>query len=280
MLTTPTRDMSWTVEEDSGKAVTCYLCHMGGEIPSANQRAAHFQRSKSSGYIMPSHCHTGHEWVRSQGPPCHQWQDSKSLSHKYHVTHRQTDRKLWADTDNWQLGKTRWLTWQDKTLTAQRLTDTERSTIIKINRVHFSVSNTLLHSSLQTWCCTTQHQWIRKVQCSWYIHNKLESRRWKSFMTHRGEPTCQGTSVTSRSFLLGTREKCKTLGSTLCLGERNDAQNSLSPNSWASQGGAWVPPRLMQASMIIMQWNLNLPTHLPQLTKAPVVSRTLKRRIS
>ena len=150
MLTTPTRDMSWTVEEDSGKAVTCYLCHMGGEIPSANQRAAHFQRSKSSGYIMPSHCHTGHEWVRSQGPPCHQWQDSKSLSHKYHVTHRQTDRKLWTDTDNWQLGKTRWQTWQDKTLTAQRLTDTERSTIIKINRVHFSVSNTLLHPCMCT----------------------------------------------------------------------------------------------------------------------------------
>ena len=65
-------------------------------ISSANQRAAHNQRSKSSGYIRPSHCHANHEWVRSQGPPCHQWQDPKSLSHKYHVTHRQTDR----DTDN------------------------------------------------------------------------------------------------------------------------------------------------------------------------------------
>ena len=61
MLTTPTRDMSWTVEEDSGKAVTCYLCHMGGEIPSANQRAAHFQRSTSYGYAILSRCLAGHE---------------------------------------------------------------------------------------------------------------------------------------------------------------------------------------------------------------------------
>ena len=211
MLTTPTRDMSWTVEEDSGKAVTCYLCHMGGEIPSANQRAAHFQRSKSSGYIMPSHCHTGHEWVRSQGPPCHQWQDSKSLSHKYHVTHRQTDRKLCADTDNWQLGKTRWLTWQDKTLTAQRLTDTERSTNIKIYRVHFSVPNTLLHSSLQTWCCTTQHQWIRIVQCSWYIQETRVEEMKVRHDTQRGNPLARVLRWRVVLFCWGQEKSAKLL---------------------------------------------------------------------
>ena len=218
-------------------------------ISSANQRAAHNQRSKSSGYIRPSHCHANHEWGRSQGPPCHQWQDPKSLSHKYHVTHRQTDR----DTDN----RTRNKMADQTKLKTQDWTWTNRKQRSWNNRnIYILVSLTSFPTNLMQYHSASMHYKIN-IHCLFLY--KLKSRRlsesYQPLTITRREHTWMILAVMESFFLFCAREKCKTLEATLCLRETNDAQNSISPNQWASQGGAWVPPYWCKLIMTPLSWN-------------------------